>query len=141
MTPFEILFVAGAIAILPVVLHLATANAPKESYLLAAMLAGAFAAFTAVTVATDGVMPVLANHTANLWGVQVWWDLLIAVLIALVFIVPRARRVGMNVPLWVLAVAATASIALLVMVARLFWLEQRPDVTRQKRQTASSERG
>ena len=69
-------------------------------------------------------MPVVVNHTTNLWGVQVWYDLLISVGVALVFVVPRARKVNMMVPLWVLFVASTASIGLLAMVARLFWLEQ-----------------
>ena len=70
-------------------------------------------------------MPVIANHTANLWGVQVWWDLLISVTVALFLIAPRARAAGMNLPLWTLFVVATASIGLLAMCARLFWLESR----------------
>ena len=57
---------------------------------------------------------------------DLWKQLTGAIVIpALVFIVPRARAVGMNIPLWVLAVGLTASISLLPMVARLFWLEKR----------------
>ena len=78
-----------------------------------------------MTIARDGVMPVWVNHTSNLWGIQVWWDLLFALGIACFFVVPRARAQGMAVPLWLLFVAATASIGLLAMVARLFWLERR----------------
>lgn len=124
MSPFMILFLAGAAVIGPVVIYLAFAREPKGSAAIAAALSGAFAAFTAVTVATEGVMPVIANHASNLWGVQVWYDLLISVSIALLFVTPRARQAGMNVPLWVIAVGLTASIALLAMVARLFWLER-----------------
>ncbi|MCR2833399.1 hypothetical protein [Parerythrobacter lacustris] len=119
-----ILFLAGVAVIGPVVLYLAFAREPKGSAAIAAALSGAFAAFTAVTVATEGVMPVIVNHASNLWGVQVWYDLLISVGIALLFIIPRARQAGMNVPFWVIAVGLTASIALLAMVARLFWLER-----------------
>ncbi|MXO90665.1 hypothetical protein GRI41_07520 [Altererythrobacter aquaemixtae] len=97
----------------------------RESALVAAAISAGFAAFTAVTIWAEGVMPVIINHTTNLWGVQVWYDLLIAVMIALLFVVPRARKVNMMVPVWVLFVASTASIGLLAMVARLFWLEQR----------------
>nr|WP_137678002.1 hypothetical protein [Parerythrobacter lutipelagi] len=124
MSPYLILFLAGAAVVGPVVLYLAFAKNPKGSAAFAAALSGAFAAFTAVTIATEGVMPVIDNHSTNLWGVQVWYDLLISVGIALLFVVPRARKAGMNVPLWVIAVGLTASIALLAMVARLFWLER-----------------
>ncbi len=57
-------------------------------------------------------------------GGQVWWDLLIAITIGLFLIAPRARAQGMNLPLWTVFVVATASIGLLAMAARLFWLEQ-----------------
>ena len=65
------------------------------------------------------------KHTSNLWGVQVWWDLLFSLGIAYVLILPRARAQGMNLPLWTALILATASIALLAMCARLFWLENR----------------
>lgn len=123
MSAYMILFIAGAAVIGPVVLYLAFAKEPRASAAFAAAMSGAFAAFTAVTIGTEGVMPVIENHASNLWGVQVWYDLLIAVSIALLFVIPRARAAGMNVPLWVIAVGLTASIALLAMVARLFWLE------------------
>ena len=45
--------------------------------------------------------------------------------VALFFIAPRARAAGMNVLPWTLLVGCTASIGLLAMVARLFWLERR----------------
>ena len=64
------------------------------------------------------------NHTANLWGVQVWWDLLFSLSVAFFFVLPRARAQGMNLPFWTVFILATASIGLLAMVARLFWLEQ-----------------
>lgn len=96
----------------------------RGSAALAATLSAGFAAFTAITIARDGVMPVIVNHTANLWGVQVWWDLLLSVGIAFFLIAPRARAQGMNLPGWMLFVLATASIGLLAMAARLFWLER-----------------
>lgn len=65
-------------------------------------------------------------HNESL-GVQVWWDLLFAVGIALFFTAPRARKVGMSMLPWTLFVAATASIGLLAMIARLFWLEGRSE--------------
>lgn len=74
-------------------------------------------------------MTVVANHSMNLWGTQVWYDLLISVSLALFFILPRARAAGMKPLPWVLFVAATASIGLLAMVARLWWLENNHGAT------------
>ena len=124
MTVFQALALAGTIVVLPIVAYLALSEKPKESVLIAACLSAGFGAYTAVTIWAEGIMPVISNHTINLWGVQVWYDLLMAVGVALLFVLPRARQAGMNVPLWVLFVGSTASIGLMAMVARLFWLEQ-----------------
>ena len=98
---------------------------PKHgSALIAAILSAGFAAYTAVQIWADGVMMFWTNHTGNLTGIQVWWDLVMCVVVALFFIIPRARKVGMNVWLWTLFAACTASIGVLAMCARLFWLEQ-----------------
>ena len=127
MSPFEILAASGAAAAMVVIIYIAMSQGRIGSSGLAAALSGAFAAFTVVTIATEGVIPVWLNHTQNLWGVQVWWDLLISVGVALFFVVPRARDQGMNVIPWIVLVGTTASIGLLAMVARLFWLEQRAE--------------
>ena len=90
-----------------------------------AAVALAFGGFSLVTVWQDGLLPFWVNHTSNLAGNQVWFDLLLAVGIAFYLIAPRARAVGMRILPWALAVLATASIALLPMLARLIWLEAR----------------
>lgn len=123
MTPFVALFLGGLIAALIAVVTILSIRQETGSAALAAALAGGFGAYTAVTIAFEGVLPVWLNHTQNLWGVQVWWDLLFSVGIALFLIAPRARAASMNVPLWALFVVSTASIGLLAMCARLFWLE------------------
>lgn len=123
MTIFQMLALAGAVVAVPVIIYLAMAQKLSENAILAASLSAGFCAFTAVTLWSEGIMPLVANHTVNLWGVQVWYDLLISVTVALFFIIPRARKVGMSIPFWVILVGSTASIALLAMIARLFWLE------------------
>ena len=125
MSAFEFLAAGGIVAAIIAVIHIATTKAQVGSPLIAAALAGFFGAYSAVTIFKEGVLPVWINHTTNMWGVQVWWDLLFAVGIAAFFIVPRARAQNMAVVPWLLFVAATASIGLLAMVARLFWLEKR----------------
>ena len=129
MTPTMLLFVIGAAVIGPIVIYIAVSKNRIGSPAFAAALGAGFAAFTAVTIATEGVWPVIVNHTANLWGVQVWYDLLISVGIALFLVLPRARAVGMQVWPWVIFVALTASIGLLAMIARLFWLERQREAT------------
>ena len=125
MSSYAILFAAGLVAALVALAHIATNRENIGNTMLAAMLSAGFGAFTAVTIFKEGVMPVWLNHTSNLWGVQVWWDLLFSLGVACFFIVPRARAQGMNIALWLLFVVLTASIGLLAMVARLFWLEKR----------------
>lgn len=124
MSAFEYLSLGGLLAALLAVAHILLRGPTIGNSLIAAMLSGAFAGFTAVTIASEGVILVWTNHTSNLWGVQVWWDLLFAIGIGLFLIAPRARAVGMNMPLWTLFVVSTASIGLLAMCARLFVLER-----------------
>lgn len=90
---------------------------------LTAMLSAAFGGFTIVQLWQEGPVMFWTNHSANLTGVQVWWDLVSAVMVGLFLIIPRARAAGMNVLPWSLFVLGTASIGLLAMAARLFWLE------------------
>lgn len=123
-TPYTALFTSGLAAALVAIGWVLARRETIGSPALAAMLAAGFGSYTAVTIGAEGVMPVIANHTGNLWGVQVWWDLLFALTVALFLIAPRARAAGMNLPLWTAFVVATASIGLLAMCARLFWLER-----------------
>lgn len=81
--------------------------------------------FSLWTVAEEGLIQFWMNHTTTLAGVQVWFDLVIAVAISFVLIAPRARAVGMPLLPWAIAVIATASIALLPMLAWLLWREGR----------------
>ncbi len=130
LTPFLALAAAGLIVAVAAILMIVARPGSAGNAVLAGALAAGFAAFTAVTIAAEGLSPVIANHTSNLWGVQVWWDLLFALGVATFLILPRARAAGMNVPLWTALILATASIGLLAMAARLFWLEQQSQAAR-----------
>ena len=124
--------VFGGIAMIYILL----AKPTTGSALLAAMLSGAFGAYTAVQIAQEGVVTFFTNHTANMTGLQVWVDLVICVVIGVFLIAPRARKAGMNLLPWVLFVGATASIGLLAMCARLFWLESQNEAQSAKPATA-----
>ena len=123
-TPHMILFLAGVVAVIAAVVAIAMARDSVGSAVIAAALSAGFAGLTAVTIWSEGLWLVIENHTLNLWGIQVWYDLLLAIGVALFFVLPRARAAGMNVLPWTLLVVLTASIGLLAMVARLFWLER-----------------
>lgn len=124
LTPLFALAIGGLVFAVAGILATLLRPQARGNAMLAAALSAGFAAFTAVTIATEGLMLVVINHISNMWGVQVWWDLLFSLTVAYVLIVPRARAQGMNLPLWTLFILATASIGLLAMAARLFWLEQ-----------------
>jgi len=104
--------------------YILIAKPTNGNWALAAGICALFSLYTAIQIAREGVVMFFTNHSANLTGLQVWWDLVMCVLIAFFFIAPRARKVGMNVPLWALLVGTSASIGLLAMCARLFWLER-----------------
>lgn len=125
LTPFLALAGGGLIWAVAAILAIMLRPTAPGSAVLAAALAAGFAAFTAVTIFAEGVLPVVLNHTSNLWGVQVWWDLLLSLSVAFFLIVPRARAQGMNLLPWTIFILATASIGLLAMCARLFWLERK----------------
>lgn len=124
MTTFQIIWLAVSAGGAGAVLTILIAKREMGSAAAAAMLCAGFSAFTAVQIAKEGVIGFYTNHSSNLTGLQVWWDLIMCALIALFFIAPRARAQGMNVTLWGILVGTTASIGLLAMCARLFWLEQ-----------------
>ncbi len=88
-------------------------------------IGAAFLAFSLVTLMQDGLMQFWVNHSSDFAGNQVWFDLLFAVAISFYLIAPRARAVGMRLLPWAIAVIMTACVALLPMLARLLWLEQR----------------
>ena len=103
--------------------YIVAAKPTIGNWAIAAGLGAVFFAYTMVQIAQEGVVMFFTNHSANLTGIQVWWDLVMCVLIAFFFIAPRARKAGMNIIPWALLVGTTASIGLLAMCARLFWLE------------------
>ena len=85
-----------------------------------------FFAWSLFSVAREGPLGFWPNHTANAWGNQVWFDLLLALCCGWALLLPRARNAGMRGLLWLLLIAATGSIGLLAMFSRCLFLENRP---------------
>lgn len=124
MDIFGMFAIAGLAGGLIALVYILAAKPVTGNPIVPAMLSAGFFAYTAVQIWHDGIVMFWTNHTANLTGIQVWWDLVISVMVALFFVAPRARKAGMSVPLWAIFVGSTASIGLLAMIARLFWLER-----------------
>ena len=95
------------------------------SWLVPATFAAAFLAWSLYTIGSEGPLGFWPNHTANAWGNQVWFDLLLAIGTAWALLLPRARAVGMRPLPWLVLIICTGSIGLLAMVARCLLLESR----------------
>ncbi len=131
MAIFEILPILGAGLFLCITIGalLATSKRDKHNWQLPAALFAAFLIFSLYTVVADGLIGFWNNHTQNASGNQVWFDLLLAIGISWVLILPRARAQNMRLPLWLIFICSSGCVGLLAMVARLFWLENKDYVT------------
>ncbi len=90
----------------------------KRSTLLPLLVLIAFTVFTAHVVTEEGLLGFIAAHQ-SLWGQQVFADLVIALTLFLVWMVPDARRRGLPAGLFMLATLLLGSIgALGYLVAR-----------------------
>ena len=124
MNQFELLFGAGVIGAALFLGYFATARTGHGKWQVAALLAAAFMAYSLFPILREGPLGFVSNHTANYWGVQVFWDLVLALCAALFLAAPRMKRAGMSLSLWAIPVGLLGSIGLLALLARLFWLEQ-----------------
>lgn len=122
MTMFQILPLL-AILLAYAFLALRMSDTVTVPWHVPALASVAFGVFTVWVILQEGLFGFWPNHSQDGWGNQVWIDLLSAVVISMVFLVPKARAVGMRVLPWVLFVATTASIGLFAMLARVMYLE------------------
>ena len=125
MTPLQVMpvlaYAACVATILAVALDLRVPA--RVRWGLPVVLGVLFLLFTLFQVSQEGLLRFWTNHTTDLTGNQVWFDLILAVTIGFCLLAPRARAVGMPLLPWGLAVVASACIALLPMLARVIWLE------------------
>ena len=98
----------------------------RRRWVVPASASLAFFAFSAVAVALEGPTGFWPEHTRHLWGNQIWFDLLLGVSVAWYLAAERLRAVGMRPAPWLMFVAATGSIGLLAMLARVLYLGDQP---------------
>ena len=127
MTATELLPIAAVGGLIAFMIYvLATSSAAKpSSWVFPAALSATFLIFSLITTFSEGILGFWDNHTLNLWGNQVWFDLLLAIGIGWYFVHPRAKALGMKTPFWLALILATGCIGLLAMVARYFYLRDK----------------
>lgn len=124
MTDVLPLMAAAAFVLVAACLALDIGTHWRGRWLAPAALAAAFAAFSLLAVLCEGPFGFWPEHTRNLWGNQIWFDLLLAVGVSLTWLLPRARALGMSALLWAVLVLCTGSIGLCALMARVLYLEQ-----------------
>lgn len=98
---------------------------PARRWMIPALLSAVFFAGSLRAMATGGLLGFWAEHIRNDWNNQIFVDLLLSASCAYFLSLARARSVAMRVLPWLVTVAATGSIGLLAMLARLLFLEQK----------------
>jgi hypothetical protein len=94
-------------------------------WLFPAALSLLFLLFSLQTIMTEGLFGFWIEHTTrNLWGNQIWFDLLLAIGIGWFFVVPQAKALGMRPLPWLVLIVCTGSIGFLAMIARLLYLQE-----------------
>lgn len=94
----------------------------NNSWIFPATLSLLFLLFSLKAIASEGLSGVWFEHTRDLWGNQIWFDLLLGVGIGWYLIVPQAKSLGMRLYLWLVLIVCTGCIGFLAMIARLLYL-------------------
>jgi hypothetical protein len=100
-----------------------TTNRPRL-WRIPAGLSLLFFLFSLFTIITEGPVGFWVEHTRNLWGNQIWFDLLLAVGIGCFLLVPQAKKVGLNVWVWLVLIICTGSIGFLAFLARVLYEQE-----------------
>lgn len=96
----------------------------RHAWLVPACATALFFGFSVSAVVVEGPTGFWIDHTRDLWGNQIWFDLLLSTSIGWALIVPQATAAGMRPLLWLPVVAGTGSIGFLAMLARLLYLRE-----------------
>lgn len=97
----------------------------RNRWMISALAWVAFTAYTMTVVVKGGPLGFVSLHLAHAWGMQVILDLVIAALVALYFIAPKARELRVPVAPYVLATLTLGSVGLLAFVTHVEWARSR----------------
>jgi hypothetical protein len=96
---------------------------PVDSRWVTAGLLAGFVAWSAYAVVAEGPFGFWDLHTANAWGLQVWFDLVLALGVGWFLLQPRLRAAGLSPLPWLALITLTGSIGLLAVLLRLLLAE------------------
>ena len=116
--------VVVAIVIIMILIAINATPSSRHAWLAPAAFSALFFAWSLSAAIAEGPLGFWTEHTRNMWGNQIWFDLLLAVGIAWYLIVPRARSLGMPVLPWLLVIVCTGCIGFLALVARVLYLQE-----------------
>ena len=97
----------------------------RQAWIIPATLALIFLAWSLNAVLREGPLGFWSEHVRNAWGNQIWFDLLLGVGTGFALLAARARRVGMSLLPWFVAIVCTGSVGLLAMASRYLYLDAR----------------
>jgi uncharacterized membrane protein YhaH (DUF805 family) len=121
MPSFPVLALAGVGVSL--ICAIAAGRGTIRSWWVPAFFSAAFLAYSLWPILTLGPLGFWPEHVSDLWSVQIFFDLLCSATVAWALLVPRARAVGMGPWPWLALIAATGSIGVLAMLARVLQRE------------------
>lgn len=130
MSPFALLALAG-FAVAAGTMLLVTQTKERvawPAWLVPAVVVVPFTAWTGLAIAEEGLVGFSSMITGSHWGLQLWFDRLMSVTAAFYLLQNRARAAGMTSEVWVLAVIFTGSIGLVLMLARMAYVERKTSV-------------
>ncbi|MEM1081806.1 MAG: hypothetical protein AAGH65_09525 [Pseudomonadota bacterium] len=79
--------------------------------------------WTGYTLVDEGLGSFFPMLMQTKWGLLIWIDRLLCLTVAYYLLQNRARSAGMKSDLWVLAIVTTGCIGVLLMLARMVYLE------------------
>jgi Terpene cyclase DEP1 len=84
-----------------------------------------FLLYSIYAIFSEGPLGFWTEHTRNAWGNQIWFDLLLGILVAWYFMLPRAKALKMRLNWWLFLIVCTGCIGVTSMFARLLYLNER----------------
>lgn len=97
---------------------------PAKAWIFPAVGSLLFLGFSLFAVFQEGPTGFWPEHTRSFWGNQIWFDLLLSVLVGWTLMVPQAKAQGMRPLLWFALIVATGSVGFLAMLSRLLYLKE-----------------
>ncbi len=125
MSLLEILAVLAVVGFVAAGLVVARPHRARgDGWRVPAALAVGFVAWSSYAIVAAGPFGFWHLHTADPWGTQVWFDLVLALGVGWFLIQPRLRRAGLSPLPWLALVTLTGSIGMLALLTRILLAER-----------------